>query len=126
MRKTIQIGGAELELCSHAAVPLYFKRMFEGDDLLSHLGNAEDDTTRTDVQFRLLYIEAMIAKGLSTGEMIKLREADYLAWITQFDYLDALEGAQEALDCFLGGKNTGEAPTEEESSKNAQEGQDAV
>ena len=126
MRKTITIGGAELELCSHAAVPLYFKRMFEGDDLLSHLGDAEDDTTRTDVQFRLLFIEAMIAKGLSTGEMIKLREADYLAWISQYDYLDALDGANEALDCFLSGKNTGKAPAEEDSPKNAQEEQDAV
>ena len=126
MRKSIQIGGTAVELCSHAAVPIYFKRVFEGDDLLSHLGNAEDDTTRTDTQFRLLFIEAMIAKGLSTGEMIKLREADYFAWITQFDYLDALDGANEALDCFLCGKNVGEAPAEEDSPKNAQEEQDAV
>ena len=126
MRKTITIGAAEVELCSNAAVPLYYKRVFEGDDLLSHFNRDEDGAVRTEVQFRLLFIEAMIARGLSTGEMIKLREEDYIDWLAQFDYLAALEGAQEALSCFLGEDTDGEDTGEEDAPKNAQEGQDAV
>ena len=126
MRKSIQIGGEELELCSNAAVPLYYKRVFPGDDLLRHFSREEDGAERTEAQFRLMFIEAMLAKGLSTGEMIKLRETDYIDWLAQFEYTDALEGAQEALGCFVGEDDTEEDSTEEDASKNAQEGQDAV
>ena len=126
MRRMIQIGGAELELCSNAAVPLYYKRVFNGDDLLGHLNREESGEERTEVQFRLMFIEAMLARGLSTGEMIKLREEDYIDWLAQFDYLAALEGAQEALSCFLGEDSAGEDTGEEDAPKNAQEEQSAV
>ena len=125
MRKPISIGGEQVEIYANAATPLFYKHVFQ-DDLLRHIGSDEDSLVRTDVCMKLAYVLSKQAEGLSTGEMIKLKESNYIDWLSQFQYTDMLDAANAALYCFLGiDEEQAQGGDGEESSKNAPEEQSA-
>ena len=125
MRKPISIGGEQVEIYANAATPLFYKHVFQ-DDLLRHIGSDEDSLVRTDTCMKLTFILVMQARNLSTGDMIKLRESDCIAWLAHYEYTDMLDPANKALYCFLGiDEEQAQGGDGEESSKNAPEEQSA-
>lgn len=122
MRKTVFIGGAEIEIYSNAATPLYFKHIFQ-DDILRHISAEEDDVVRTDALMKLAYVEAMQARSLSTGELIKLRETDFISWLEHYEWTDMIDAANAAQCCFLGIDDDAPQEHAEDDQKNAPEGQ---
>ena len=122
MRRTVMIGNIPVEMVGNAATPIRFKHLF-GEDLIRHMNSDEDDAERTEVLMRLAFLMAMQAEKVG-GELQKLKESDFIAWLERFEYPALVNATVDALALYLGMERGDlEAAVEENHSKNAVEEQ---
>lgn len=96
MRGTVNINGKDVELVANAASPYLYRQIFQ-EDFLRKIQEKDPDT---DLMQRMGFVMAAQAK-MSTSEVLKLTQADFLEWLTDFDPLDILTATEEISDLYF-------------------------
>lgn len=107
MRKEITIGEETVEMVANAATPFVFLKIFK-DDLLKGMQKDPDDFLRYE---RLAFVMAKQA-DTPTAELLsgKITEEDFIAWLSEYEAMDMVDAANEAVSLYLSSKKGQSVP----------------
>lgn len=106
MRRTINIGGKDVEMVANAASPYLFKEIFHLDFL------KEAQAKQPDVSLfeKMGFVMAKQAEGLKLGDLLKLGAEDYVTWLMQFEPMDVITAAGDISNLYMGQEATTSVP----------------
>lgn len=106
MLKTVTIGDVEVEILSNAATPYRYNMVFH-DDLIMKTANGMTEAEAVEIAPKLGYIMAQQAQK---GDLSKLSEDRFLAWLEQFEFMDVIEASADIIEAYTASKKTTSVP----------------
>lgn len=105
MKGTVNIGGVAVKMTANAASTFIYGKIFHED--FEKIAPAGD----TDTWKKMMFV---MVKQAEIGEMElykgKVTEADFIAWVSQFEYMDLVDAVNDASDLFVAQKKTKSRP----------------
>jgi hypothetical protein len=102
MKGTVTIGNKEVGMVANAASLYIYKQVFH-EDFLQKLRAAEPET---DIFQKMGYIMAKQAETDNLAELMKLTEAGFLDWLSQFDAMDVIYATEDISNIYMSQKAT--------------------
>lgn len=112
MLSSVNIGDKELQLIANAATPYLYKQTFKADLMKIFVGvsadedNIEEQAEITSIIPQLAYIMSLQAEGLKPSDFMKLKEDDFLDWLSKYGAMDFNYAAGEIINAYLGNQET--------------------
>ena len=107
MRKEITIGDENMEVVANAATPFIYLKIFR-EDLLNGMQKNPEDILRIEwLTFVMVKQAAHPTSELMAG---KVTEDDFFEWLEQYEQMDMIDGANEAVSVYLASKKGKSVP----------------
>ena len=88
----VTIGNEDVEMVANAASPYFYRKIFQKD----FLQECQDKTPDPALFERMGFVMAMQGKHPDNiGELMKLKEEDFVGWLMNFDPMDVLLATRE-------------------------------
>ena len=106
MRKSINIGGKDIEMLANGLTPVAYKRVFKKDFLAE---TQKEDMDMTVFQ-ELAFIMAMQCEKTDKEMMTGLTEEDYWTWLGGFGSMDIINEVDKVFAIFKASEKTASVP----------------
>lgn len=101
MKDSVQIGNKQMEMVANAATPFVYKQIFH-KDLLLEINNMSGDAPDVACFTRLAFVMTKQGEGLDIKALMDLKEADFFAWLVDFEPMDFVQATGKITSLYFG------------------------